>query len=49
MAPELSAMLTIDNADKYYGNETPTSMVGFRYGTGSYFAEQTRQRMEIIR
>ena len=49
MAPELSAMLTIDNTDKYYGNETPTSMVGFRYGTGSYFDEQTRQNMEIRR
>ncbi|MEZ4513968.1 MAG: RHS repeat-associated core domain-containing protein [Chloroflexota bacterium] len=49
MAPELSAMLTIDNTDKYYGNETPTSMVGFRYGTGSYFDEQARKNMEIIR
>jgi RHS repeat-associated protein len=49
MAPELSAMLTIDNADKYYGNETPTSMVGFRYGTGSYFDEEARKNMEIIR
>lgn len=49
MAPELSAMLTIDNADQYYGNETPTSMVGFRYGTGSYFDAEARKNMEIIR
>jgi RHS repeat-associated protein len=49
MTPRLSAMLTIDNVDKYYGNETPTSMVGFRYGTGSYFVEQARKNMEIIR
>ncbi|MEI2698751.1 MAG: RHS repeat-associated core domain-containing protein [Microthrixaceae bacterium] len=49
MSPELSAMLTVDNVDKYYGNETPTSMVGFRYGTGSYFDEEERKNMEIIR
>lgn len=35
--------------DKAGNNETPTSMVGFRYGTGSYFDQEERENMEIIR
>jgi murein DD-endopeptidase MepM/ murein hydrolase activator NlpD len=50
MAPELTEGMSFVSEDyPYYGNESPTSIRSFLYGTGSYFDEDNRESMGIIR
>lgn len=50
MDPELTVGMNFVSDDyPYYGTESPTSMRSFLYGTGSYFDENNRASMGIIR
>ena len=42
-------MSFVSDAHPYYGNESPTSIRSFLYGTGSYFNEENQGAMGIIR
>lgn len=50
MVPDLTVgMNFVSDTYPYYGNESPTSMRSFLYGAGSYYDEDNRNSMGIIR
>jgi len=50
MVPDLTVgMNFVSESKPYHGNETPTSMRSFLYGTGSYYEAANRESMGIIR